>query len=233
MNKTQLILGIILLSLSTSLKAQDEPAVETKESSFSLVEFGFRFMPTVSKFSMSPTSGDNVQGEATFGYGIGGMLAINFTKNYGIQGEILYNSLSQKYKDQELDREVNVRYINLPILFSLNTGKGKQANLNFVFGPQFGSSIGSSIKSSKGSDTDTLTYVLATKRTDFGFAYGTGAEFMLNEAKTRRLDLGFRGVYGLTNINRTITPTSDESTPIFESAKIRTNSMYIGFSFLF
>jgi len=234
MNKLQsALMGVILISICTTLKAQEASEGVQKKSTFSFIELGLRFMPTVSQFSMKTATDGVVKGEATLGYGVGGLLAINFTKNYGIQGEILYNSLSQKYQDQDLDREINVRYLNLPILFSANTGKGKQANLNLLFGPQFGMNVGSSIKTSKGPGSDTVTYVLATKNSDFGFAYGTGLEFMLNERKTTRLDIGFRGVYGLTNINRTIPASSDESEPIFESAKVRTKSMYVGVSFLF
>jgi opacity protein-like surface antigen len=221
-----------LFSFKT-LKAQDSTSAVNPGSAFRFVEFGFRFMPTVSAFSMKSSSSGMVKSEATFGYGIGGLIAVNITKHVGIQGEVLYNSLSQKYKDQDLDREINVKYINFPILLTLNSGKGKQANANVVFGPQFGMNIGSSFERSSGSNTDTVTYVLATKRSDFGFAYGAGLEFMLNEIKTIRLDLGFRGVYGLTNINKMISPGDEDSVPIFESAKVRTKAGYIGFAFLF
>ena len=231
--KTLVILSLICLFSFETIKAQDSSAVNNPGSSFRFVEFGFRFMPTVSSFSMKPSSSGMVKGEATFGYGLGGLLAVNFTNHVGIQGEVLYNSLSQKYKDQDLDREINVKYINFPILLTLNSGKGKQANANVVFGPQFGMNIGSSFERSSGSNTDTVTYVLATKRSDFGFAYGAGLEFMLNEIKTIRLDLGFRGVYGLTNINRSLSSDSEGSVPVFESAKVRTKAGYIGFAFLF
>lgn len=231
--RTLIIAGAMFLSLLTNVKAQDAPVAAVDEPSFRFVEFGFRLLPTVSSFSMKPASSGTVKGQATFGFGFGGVLAVNFTKNYGVQGEIIYNSLSQKYTDENLERKINLRYINFPILFSLNTGKGKQANLNAVFGPQFGMNIGSKINSSSGNNTDTVTYVLATKRGDFGLAYGAGVEFMLNEIRTIRLDLGFRGIYGLTNINKEIPSESANEEPLFESAKVRTNSGYIGISFLF
>jgi hypothetical protein len=232
--KTFIITGFMFLSLVTTLQARQTLTAAMKEVDFKRVEFGFRFMPTVSAFSMKTYSGGTVKGEATFGYGIGGMLAFNFTEHFGIQGEILYNSLSQKYKDQELDREINVRYLNIPVLFSLNTGKGNPVNLNFVFGPQLGISMGSSIKRTGGTDTDTVTYVLATKNNDIGFAYGAGLGFMMNEIETIRMDIGFRGVYGLMNVNRSTTPKSDdENVYIVESMKIRTAAIYMGISFLF
>lgn len=227
------ILCAMLFIITNTLQAQDAAPVEIPKPSLHRVEFGFRFMPTISAFKMKNDSGGTVKGEATFGYGIGAMAALNFTSHYGIQGEIIYNSLSQKYKDQNLEREIHVRYLNIPLLFSLNTGKSKPINLNVVFGPQLGFNMGSKIKKSGGGGSDTVTYVLATKRSDLGVAYGAGLEFMLNETRTMRLDLGFRGVYGLVNISKNNPPPDNESVYIANDAKVRTKSGYIGISFLF
>ncbi len=231
--KSIIVTGILFLSLATTLKAKEVPALLADEPSFKRVEFGIRFMPTVSAFTMQTSSGGTVKGEATLGFGIGGMLAFNFSNHLGIQAEVIYNSLSQKYKDQNMDREIKVRYVGIPLLFSINTGKSNPVNLNIVFGPQMGINMGSKIKRSGGTDTDTVTYVLATKKSDFGIAYGAGLEFMLNETRTIRMDIGFRGVYGLTNINNNTATQSDDTVYIVESTKVRTMSAYLGFSFLF
>jgi opacity protein-like surface antigen len=231
MKKSIFIGGLMLLSFSTTLKAQDSIKIATP--SFHRVEMGIRFMPTLSSFDMKTYSGGTVKGEVTLGYGFGGMLGFNFSKNIGFEAEIIYNSLSQKYKDQLLDREINVRYINIPFLLSLNTGKSNPVNLNVVVGPQLGYNVGSSISSSSGATTDTLTTVLATKRSDFGFAYGAGLEFQLNKDKTIRLDVGYRGVYGFVNISNTSDTPGNGSFYILDRATVRTNSAYIGFSLLF
>jgi len=223
------IIGLILFFLATTLKAQDEDITHK----FHRVEFGIRFMPTVSNFSLQTFSGGTIKGEATLGYGIGGMLAVNINKHSGIQAEVLYNSLSQKYKDQALDREINIRFINIPLMYSLNTGKQNKVNLNLVFGPQIGINTGSKIKKTGSGKIDTITYILATKTTDFGFAYGTGLEIMLNESRTIRMDFGFRGVYGLMNISNNSVPINDESVYVTKMAKIRTKALYMGFSLLF
>lgn len=68
--------------------------VPVSSSSFHIVEFVFRFMPIFSSFEMKTSSGDTVKGEVTLGYGVGGLLAINFSNHVGIQGEVIYNSLS-------------------------------------------------------------------------------------------------------------------------------------------
>lgn len=223
------VASFLVLLAMTSLNAQES----SDRPPFKRVEFGFRYMPTVSSFEMKTASGGVVKGEGTLGHGFGGMLAFNFTNHFGIQGELIFNSLSQKYKDQDLEREINVRYVNLPLLFSINTGKANPVNLNFVIGPQLGINLGSSIKRTGGTDTDTLTYVLATKKNDFGFAYGAGFEFMLNKIRTIRLDMGFRGVHGLMDINNKEINDSEGSVFIIDGAKVRTKSLYIGFSFLF
>jgi opacity protein-like surface antigen len=233
MKKIAIITCLINLSLLTTLKAQDSVTVAAAKPSFHRVEFGFRFMPTVSAFEMQTSSGGTVKGEGTLGYGVGAMLGFNFNRHVGMQAEVIYNSLSQKYRDEDLEREIHVNYINIPLMISFNTGKSKPVNLNLVAGPQLGYNVGSKITTSGGQSSDTLVTVLATKRSDFGFAYGAGLEFALNTTRTIRLDLGYRGVYGFANISNTSQTTATNSYYILDRAKVRTNSAYVGFTFLF
>lgn len=233
MKKSFIIFSLLGVSLRTTVKAQDSVMVPVSSPSFHIVEFGFRFMPTFSSFDMKTSSGGTVKGEVTLGYGVGGLLAINFSNHVGIQAEVIYNSLSQKFVDQELEREINLRYVNIPLLVSLNTGKSKPVNLNAVFGPQIGFNVGSSITSSGGTSSDTLTTVLAIKKSDIGFAYGAGLEFALNSTRSIRLDIGFRGVYGFVNVSNTSQTTETNSYYILDRAKVNTNAGYIGITFLF
>jgi opacity protein-like surface antigen len=230
MKKNFIIAGLLSLSLAATTKAQDSTATaEPAKRDFHRGELGFRFMPTFSSFEMQTSSGGVVKGEVTLGYGIGAMLGLNLTNHVGIQGEIIYNALSQKYVDQDVTREIHLNYINIPLMISLNTGKANPVNLNIVAGPQLGINVGSSMKAS----SDTLTTVLAIKKNDIGVAYGAGLEFILNAAKTVRLDLGYRGVYGFANISNTSQTTGTNSYYILDRAKIRTNSIYAGLTLLF
>lgn len=226
----KLMTAITAMCFSFGATAQDAPAAEAPD--FHRVEFGFRFMPTVSSFSMKTSDGGVVQGQATLGYGVGGVLGFNFTNHIGIQGEIIYNSLSQKYKDQEMERIIHIKYVNLPLLLSLNTGKSRPVNLNFVVGPQMGYNIGSSFSTSGGDGMDTMVAVLGVKKGDVGFAYGAGLEFMLNETRTIRLDLGFRGVFGFLDIQQA-PGTNTKTFNVIDHNNIQTYSGYVGFSFLF
>ena len=141
------------------------------------VELGFRYMPTVSSFEMKTTDGGTVKGEAILGYGIGALLGFNVTNHLEFQGEVIYNSISQKYKESNVEREINLKYINVPLLLSLNTGKTNRFNLNAVVGPQLGFNVGSSVHTTGGDGTTTATAVLSVKQSDIGFAYGAGMDF--------------------------------------------------------
>jgi hypothetical protein len=224
--KSVLISSLLFLSLATQIKAQDQPE-------FHRVEIGFRLMPTFSRFNMTTSSGGNIRGDATFGMGIGGLIAFNFNKHAGIQSEIIYNNLNQKYKDQDLDRQIRVRYVNIPLLLSLNTGNANRVNLNAVFGPQLGINIGSSIHTSGSQTSDTVTAVFAAKSGDFGVAYGGGLSVSLNPTHTIRLDLGFRGVFGFINVNNTHEAPPPNTEYILDRAVISTKAGYAGLSFLF
>jgi hypothetical protein len=232
MKKSLIAIGILCFSLAAP--AQTTTTTTTEESpDFHRVEFGFRFMPTVSAFKMKTSDGGVVQGQATLGYGIGGMLAFNITNHVGIQAEIIYNSLSQKYKDQDMERTIHVKYVNFPLLLSLNTGKSRPVNLNFVVGPQLGYNIGSRVETSGSSGQDTMQATVVLKKGDVGFAYGAGLEFALNETRTIRLDIGFRGVLGFLDISQPAKAPNSRSFNTIDHNNIKTYSAFAGLAFLF
>jgi opacity protein-like surface antigen len=197
------------------------------------VELGFRFMPTISNFQMTAYEGGTIAGQATFGYGVGGRLGINFSEHFSVDGEILYSNLTQKYKSRDMDRSLKVQYLNIPLLFSVNTGKSRYVNLSIGAGPQFGLSLGSNVDVNSGSGPDTLTAIIDIRNNDFGVAYGGGLSFSLNEMRTIRLDIGYRGVYGLVNIASNRRELDSDSYYAFENAKVRTNAIYAGLTLCF
>ena len=196
-------------------------------------ELGFRFMPTFSSFEMKTSSGGTVKGDITLGYGAGALLGYNLTDNIGIQGEVIYNSISQRYKETDVERKVNLRYVNIPLMLSLNTGKTQPINANIVAGLQIGVSVGSKVTTSGGDGTSDVQALLAVKKGDLGFAYGAGVDFGLTPSRTFRLGIGFRGVYGLLDISDDNTSNTTDSYYILGKTHIKTYSGYIGFSFLF
>lgn len=195
-------------------------------------EFGLRLMPTFSAFELQTSSGGKVKGEVTLGFGIGALLGFNFSEHIGVQGEVIYSSVSQKYKEQDVERRVNLRYLNIPLLLSLNTGKTKLVNLNIVGGPQIGISAGSNLFTT-GGDNSTPKAVLSVKKGDIGLAYGAGLDFGINPSRTFRLGLGYRGVLGLFDISDNSNSIATDAYYILDRTHVNTKAAYIGMSLLF
>jgi hypothetical protein len=75
--------------------------------------------------------------------------------------------------------------------------------------------------------------VLAVKKGDLGFAYGAGIDFGLNPAKSFRLGIGFRGVYGLFDISDNNRNLNTESYYLLGKTHVKTYSGYAGISYIF
>lgn len=190
-------------------------------------ELGIRYMPTFTSLDVQTYDGGVIKGEIKMRHGFGGMVAINFGAHLGIQGEVNYYQVSQDYRDNSLDRTVKLRYINIPLLLSLNTNKAGIVNLNLVAGPQFGINVGSDLKTSGTGNTETLQATVAMKKGDVGFAYGAGLGI---GNKNIRLDVGYRGFYGFVKM-------SDEAKAgtynVVVNASRQSHGAYIGLTFLF
>lgn len=219
-NKFLLYSIIVVLMVATTL-----PSISQR------FELGLRFMPTLSSFEVYTPGDGRVVGDLTFGMGYGGLVGFSISDNFGIQGEVIYSSIAQKYKENDIERRVNLKYLNIPLLLSLNTGKTKAVNLNIVGGPQLGVSVGSRITTS-GGDGNNPEAILSVKKGDLGLAYGAGVDFGLNPSQTIRLGLGFRGVYGLIDISDNSNSTTTNSYYVLERTHVKTYSAYVGISFL-
>jgi hypothetical protein len=197
------------------------------------IELGVRVMPVFSSFRMITSDGREVKGVGILGYGIGGMIGYNFNSHVELQAEVIYNSVSRRYTEVDVDRTVNLRYVNIPFLFSFNTGKFKAVNLNIVAGPQLGIMVRNTVYTSGNVMYDTPTAVLSVRKSDIGIAYGAGLDFKLNHAGTLRVGAGFRGVYGLLNISNTSQAKEGTEYYVLDQAHVQTYSIYGGFSFIF
>lgn len=206
--------------------------IATVKTNAQSAEFGLRFMPTVSSFDMQSTSGGTVKGQVTLGYGVGALLGFNFSDHVGVQGEVIYSSIAQKYKEQDVERKVNLKYINIPLMLSLNTNKSGPVNLNLVAGPQIGISAGSDV-STTGGDGSSPQALVTVKKGDLGLAYGAGVDFALSPSGAFRLGFGFRGVYGMFDISDNNNSTTTNSYYILDRTHVKTYSAYAGLSILF
>lgn len=196
-------------------------------------EFGVRFMPTYSAFDVKTTEGGLIKGTVTLGYGVGAFVGVNLTDNFGIQGEVIYSQINQKYTELDIEKKITLQYINIPVLAVLNTGKSLPVNLSLAAGPQFGISVGSSIDGAVEGDSLILVPIIAVKKGDIGIAYGAGIDFGLDPANMIRLGLGFRGVFGLLDISDDSKSQTTDKYYVLDRTNLKTYSAYIGLSILF
>lgn len=220
MIKVMVIATVFVIANTTIISAQS-------------VEFGARFMPTFSQFDVRTATGGTVDGTVTLGYGGGIFLGYHFTDNVGMQAEVIYSSINQKYSELDIEKKVNLKYVNIPLLLLLETSPTKPVNLSVVAGPQIGISVGSSFDNLVVGDSLNLDPVLSVKKGDLGLAYGAGLDFGLDPENKIRLGLGFRGVYGLIDISDNNNTQETNSYYVIEKTKIKTYSVYLGLSILF
>ncbi len=217
-NKIKLVVTGLFLAFTTGAVAQK-------------VELGFRVMPTFTAMEFNTSDGGTVKAEGKLGWGVGGFLGVNFTNNIGVQLEVIYTTLSQQYKEADISHDITLKYVNIPLLLSLNTGKDKKINLNAVIGPQIGLNVGSDINSQSNDGTTTAQAKLDVKKSDIGFAFGAGIDFGLTS--TVRLGLGYRGVRGLIDISDKSNALTTDDYYVLDRTKTITNAGYIGISLLF
>ncbi len=197
-------------------------------------EFGVRYMPTFSALRVRTSNNETVNGTLSMSHGWGMFVGFNFNDHVGVVGEVNYHEINQKYKDQGLNRQVSVSYLNIPVLLSLNTDKTAPVNLNFVVGPQFGFNVGASVDGDSNGNVDQAQATVGAKAGDVGAAYGAGLEFSLNDAHTIRLDLGFRGYYGFVDMSaKQSSSGSTDTYNVLLSASRKSYAGYIGVAFLF
>jgi hypothetical protein len=215
------------VDVSLSGKASKEEGDEVPR-----VILGVRYMPTFTSLNYHKTDEGVIETTFVLGYGIGGLLGFNITDNVGLQGEVIYSSLAQKYKSSSTDIEhkVQLSYVNVPLLLVFNTGYSHPVNLNICVGPQIGINTGSKIETNGTNQGDTLHAVLAVKPADLGIAYGAGLDFGPPNFK---ISVGFRGVYGLLDISDNNTSLKTDQYYILDRAHVKTYSGYIGVTFGF
>jgi hypothetical protein len=162
--------------------------------------------------------------------GAGIFLGFYWSDFVGAQAELMYTSVSQKYKEADVERKVTLQYLNVPLLLSLNTGKSNMVNFNLVLGPQIGINVGSSVSSS---GLDTTNAMISVRAGDLGLAYGAGIDYGINEARTFRIGIGYRGVRGLFDISDNSQSYTTNSFYIIERTHLSTHAGYIGISYMF
>jgi hypothetical protein len=219
------------VSLYASTISNKKLSDDSSKEELRHLEFGLRYMPTFSSIDVHAHDGRVINGSVTMSQGFGIMTALNLTKHLGVQAEVNYYQITQKYADRTFNNDLTINYLNIPVLLSLNTNKEARVNFNIVAGPQFGFNLGSKFTSSGTDPQDSTKAVVALRKGDVGVAYGAGFEFALNQSHTFRLDVGYRGFYGLVNMDAT---TSQSGTyNVIVSTSRKTYGGYLGLAWMF
>ena len=207
---------------------QSEPA---SSSAGGKCYFGLEFLPTFTHFDVTQVDGGVFKTNFVLGYGFGGFVGVNLGDHAALQGEVLYSALSQKYTDQSnIQRRIDLNYINVPLLLVLNTNISKPVNLNIAAGPQLGLNVGSKVNDvGSGAGVDTVAAVVAVKTGDVGVAYGAGIDFGLGS--TMKLSIGYRGVLGLVDISDKSQTLETNQYYILDKAHIATYAGYVALRF--
>lgn len=122
----------------------------------------------------------------------GGLFAhIPAGTNLAIQPEVVYSSQGTKYTVSNIEHNLKLNYVNIPVMIQAMVGRGFYAEA----GPQVGFLTGTA---DKVGDTETGFFSTSDfKSTDVGVGFGVGYQ------STSGLGIGARYNLGLTNINNT------------------------------
>lgn len=214
-------LTIILIVLSSiQVKAQK-------------TEFGIRFMPTLTGFDINTPTGATFEGKQKNGYGIGVLLGYNFTNHISVQGEVSYEAIEQSSSDANNIWDMQMKYINVPIFFVLNTGKDKILNFKFLLGPQIGFALSHSFSVTDKNEMKVTEPYLRVRDGDLGIGYGVGGDWKINKANNVRVNFGVRGVFGSIGEadNRIINTAA--SYYMVDRPNVKTYTAYLGLTWLF
>src|ERR1043166_7194060 len=111
--RTQIICGAFaaLLGLGNAVRAQDSTSTTTTTTTTTKVEdekkddkemkngeFGLQFIPMITRMDFNTSNGEVVTADAVLGMGYGGKIGLNFSPYVGIQGEVNYDAIMQRYK---------------------------------------------------------------------------------------------------------------------------------------
>ena len=233
--KSLIVFSIVLFAFNTIIAqdAESPQPLTLKRIPYNNMEFGLKIMPSFASFTMKTYNGETTAGEATHSYGYGISVEKNFSKHIGTEIDFIYNSFSKTYMDNTFKRTVNVHYLNIPLLFCLSTNKSSPVNFNVVVGPQVGFNAGSNTKLAGSTEGDSLQGVLSMKQIDIDIAYGAGLDFSFSKSKYIHVGIGFRGAYGLTNINSTDKTLDRGSYYVLDGTNIKTYSGYVAMTFGF
>jgi hypothetical protein len=133
----------------------------------------------------------------------GGFMEYDFIKNFGLQGELLYNPMGGGYAVQGNNGNIGISYLEIVALAKYNIPVDPSVKIFFVAGPQFGIKLSANAHSDANStDTDISNNISGS---DFDIVIGTGTSFKVGPGS---IVFDLRYNIGLSNINKTSPPSN-------------------------
>jgi hypothetical protein len=116
-----------------------------------------------------------------YSFGIGANLTYNFSDFFGIRSGLIYSPLGEKYNDISTDPEqavdVNLEYLQVPLLLKFNSSPENRMSFLLVAGPHISYLNNASISIDGGEPTGVLSQY---ERFVLGGSLGIGLQFNLN-----------------------------------------------------
>lgn len=123
------------------------------------------------------------------GYHVGGLAQVNLSPNFAIQPEVVYSNQGTKYSFDNVEHNLSLNYVNIPVMLQAKIGGGLYAQA----GPQIGFLTG---VNDKANDFETGFFSKSDfKSTDVALGVGLGYEGASGMGIDARYNLG------LSNIN--------------------------------
>jgi len=213
MKKSLLIISVILFVFSCSLKAQ-----KGKE----LIVGANGALTAVLIMNQNFYGEPEVDYAPKMGYAAGFNLGYNFTESLGVMSEIQYSLQGQKYEGKqslngtsyEVVRDIDLRYLNIPLLFKFSSGD-KMVRFRFLVGPQLGILLDATQDYTRNGkklgtpaeNNDGITFITDDDdikdrfdKYDIGIVGDVGADFHVTDDIC--ITAGLRGNYGFRDINK-------------------------------
>jgi hypothetical protein len=149
--------------------------------------------------NQTESGSDSETSDSKLGFLGGFYLTANFSEKFAIQPELVFSVMGSQDKDYGINGEFN--YLSVPVLLRYNLSE----HINLQAGPQLGFLL--SAKADFGDDSiDIKEFVTGT---DFGAAFGIGAD-------VEKFNAGIRYYLGLSNIAKDATDNESVKNSAFQ-----------------
>lgn len=153
------------------------------------------------KGGLNVASLSNIQGGSSrLGYHAGFLLHVHATPQFAVQPEFLYSSQGAKYTTSNAEHNLDLGYLNVPVLLQYMAGSG----FRLETGPQLGFLVN---VDDKLNGTSTGFFSSSDfKKTDVSWAIGAGYEGRSGLGIDARYNLGLSNInnYGTTTIHNNV-----------------------------